>query len=182
MISFAPLRRAFLRLLLGTFLGLFESIAVAFEGDELGAVDKAVDEGVIQQRSGDAVKVGEGIDKASEEVVHLGVEVEAKEQEAGVAQDHHKAHQWSGSTPDLEFAEVAPVDLGLLAWEGSKTKESFGRWFGTQSGDDGAEVVGGAGVTAIPGGPGVLVKELAPGLRFFCAPVKITERCERRLD
>ena len=45
MIVFAPLHRAFLRLLFGAFLGLFESIAGAFQGDEFGAVDEAVDEG-----------------------------------------------------------------------------------------------------------------------------------------
>ena len=31
--------------MLGAFLGLFKSIAVAFQGDEFGAVDEAVDEG-----------------------------------------------------------------------------------------------------------------------------------------
>ena len=48
----------------------------------------------------------------------------------------------------MEFAEVGPVDLGLLAGEGSKSKAGFGGWFRTQTRDDGAEVVGGAGVAA----------------------------------
>ena len=38
--------------------------------------------------------------------------------------------------------------FALLTGQGSKSKESFGGWFGTQSGDDGTEVVGGAGVAA----------------------------------
>ena len=52
-----------------------DGIAAAFEHDAAKVV--------VEQSSGDAVEVGEGIDMAAQEIVHLGVEVEAQATGAG---------------------------------------------------------------------------------------------------
>ena len=53
----------------------------------------------------------------AQEVVHPGIEEEAQEDAARVAQHHHEAHQRALRAPDPHLAEVGPVDLGLLAGE-----------------------------------------------------------------
>ena len=83
---------------------------------------------------------------AADEVGERGAEVEAHEGVAGVAQHQHERHQGALGAADGELAEVCPVDLGLLAREGSKPQIRFTGPARAQLRDAVAEVVGAAGI------------------------------------
>jgi hypothetical protein len=57
----------------------------------------------------------EGPDMAAQEVLHSGIEEEAQEDVARIAQHHDKGHQRTAGAADHEMTEVRPVDLGLLS-------------------------------------------------------------------
>ena len=58
-----------------------------------------------------------GLDMAAQEVLHAGIEEEAQEDVARIAQHHDEGHQRPACAADREMAEVCPVDLGLFAWQ-----------------------------------------------------------------
>src|SRR5260370_35828457 len=57
----------------------------------------------------------EGLDMAAQEVRHAGIEEEAQEDVARIAQHHDEGHQRTGCAADHEVTEVGPAALGLLA-------------------------------------------------------------------
>jgi hypothetical protein len=58
---------------------------------------------------------------AAQEVLHAGVEEEAQEDLARVAQHHDERHQRTPCPADFEVAEVSPVDLCLFAGQRAQT-------------------------------------------------------------
>ena len=83
---------------------------------------------------------------AADEVGQRGVEEEAYEGVAGVAQHQDERHQGALGACDGELAEVGPVDLCLLAGQGAQAQIRFGRPARAHRSDAVAEVVGSAGV------------------------------------
>ena len=81
---------------------------------------------------------------AAQEVLHAGVQEEAQEDLARVAQHHHEGHQRAAGAADLEMAEVAPVDLRLLARQRAQAQVGLGLRARPMAGDEVAEVVGAA--------------------------------------
>jgi hypothetical protein len=79
-----------------------------------------------------------------------GVEKEAQKNLAGVAQHHDKGHQRPARPPDGEMAEVAPIDLRLLAGQGAQAQIGFRRRPRAMASDDIAEVIRPAGIAAFP--------------------------------
>ena len=64
---------------------------------------------------------------AAQEALHPGVQEEAQEDLPRVAQHHDERHQRTPRAADLEMAEVAPVDLRLLAGQAAQPQIGFGR-------------------------------------------------------
>ena len=83
---------------------------------------------------------------AADEVGERGIEVEAQERIPRVAQHQDERHQGALGPADGELSEVRPVDLALLARQGSKPQIRFTRAAGPQLRDAVAEVVGSARV------------------------------------
>jgi hypothetical protein len=54
-------------------------------------------------------------DMTAQEVLHAGIEEEAQEDLARIAEHHDKGHQGPSGATDRKVAEMAPVDLRLLA-------------------------------------------------------------------
>jgi hypothetical protein len=69
---------------------------------------------------------GEGLDVAPDEALQRLVEREAGEDGAAVRQHHHEAGQGPLGVADGDLAEVAPVDLGLLAGERLEAEVGLG--------------------------------------------------------
>ena len=69
---------------------------------------------VVEGDPGTAVEGDEGLDMAAQEAVHPGVQEEAQEDHAAVAEHHDEGHQRAPGAADLQMAEVAPVHLRLL--------------------------------------------------------------------
>ena len=115
-----------------------DGIAPALEDDALHVV--------VQDCSGAAAKHRERLDMAAHEVGKGCVEEEAHECVTGVAQHHDERHQGTLGAPDGEFAEVGPVELGLLAGQGAKAQVRLTGTTRSQLGDTVAEVVGPAGI------------------------------------
>ena len=83
-----------------------DGIATAFEHDALHIV--------VEQDPRCAPQHGKRLDVASDEAGERGVEVEAHEGVARVAQHQDERHQGALGAPDGELSEVRPVDLSLL--------------------------------------------------------------------
>ena len=103
---------------------------------------------VVEQNARHATPGGEGGDMAAQEVLHPGIEEEAQEDLPRVAEHHDEGHQRTPRAADLEMAEVAPVDLGLLARQGAQTQIGFGLRTRPMAGDEVAEVIGAAAIAA----------------------------------
>jgi hypothetical protein len=63
---------------------------------------------------------------AAQEAVHAGVQEEAQEDHARVAEHHHEGHQRAAGAADLQVAEVTPVDLRLLARQRAQAQVGLG--------------------------------------------------------
>ena len=86
---------------------------------------------------------------AAQEVLHPGVEEEAQEDLARVAQHHDERHQRTPRAADLEMAEMSPVDLCLLAGQAAQTQIGLGLRTRPMAGDEMAEVIGAAAIAAL---------------------------------
>ena len=106
------------------------------------ALEHGALEVVVQQHPGHAAEGGEGRDMAAQEAVHAGVEEEAQEDHARVAQHHHEGHQRAAGAADLQMAEVTPVDLRLLARQRAQAQVGLGGRARAHAGDEVAEVRG----------------------------------------
>ena len=67
---------------------------------------------VVLQDTRNAIPRGKGGDVATQEVLH-GVREEAQKDLARVAEHHDERHQRTPRAPDLEMAEMPPIDLPL---------------------------------------------------------------------
>ena len=63
---------------------------------------------------------------AAQEGVHAGVEEEAQEDLARLAQHHDKGHQRTPRAADLQMTEVAPVHLRLLSGQRAQAQVGLG--------------------------------------------------------
>ena len=117
-----------------------DGVATAFEHDAFHVV--------IEQGPRRAPQHGERCDVAADEAGERGVEVEAQERIPRVAQHQDERHQGALGPTDGELAEVRPVDLALLARQGSKPQIRFTGTARAQLRDAVTEVVGSAGVAA----------------------------------
>ena len=64
---------------------------------------------VVEQHARQTTPCVKRRDVATQEVCHLRIEVEAQEDRARVAQDHHERHQRALGATDGELANVAPL-------------------------------------------------------------------------
>jgi len=90
------------------------------------ALEHGALEVVVQQHPGQA-QCGEGLDVAAQEAVHAGIEEEAQEDLARVAQHHDEGHQRAPGATDGQMTEVSPVHLRLLARQGAQPQVGLGR-------------------------------------------------------
>jgi hypothetical protein len=85
----------------------------------------------------------------AQEALHALIEIEPQEDLAAPAEHHHEGHQRSLRTADLNGVEVTPVDLCLLARQGSESKICFARFARTQLRHMRAEMAGATRVAAL---------------------------------
>jgi hypothetical protein len=91
---------------------------------------------VVQDHTAAAVERGEGQGVTTQEAVHPGVEEEAQEDHARVAEHHHEGHQRAAGTADGQMAEVTPVDLRLLARQSAQAQVGLGSRAWAHAGDE----------------------------------------------
>ena len=91
----------------------------------------------------------EGLDMTAQEVVHRRAEIEAQEDLPRVGQHHDERHQWAHRAADGDGAEMSPVGLRLLTWQGAQTQVRFARSPRPHLRHDGAEMIGGTGIAAL---------------------------------
>ena len=89
-----------------------------------------------------------GLDMAAQEVLHAGIEEEAQEDLARIAQHHDEGHQRTACAANHEMTEVCPVDLGLFAWQTAQAQKRLGLRAWSQTCDEMPEVMGATAVTA----------------------------------
>ena len=76
---------------------------------------------VVEQDTRTSVPGREGGDVTAQEALHAGIEEEAQEDLARVAQHHDKGHQGTACAADHEMTKMPPVDLRLLAGQAAQT-------------------------------------------------------------
>ena len=103
-------------------------IADALEDDALQIV--------VEDGAGHALEGGEGLDVAAQETLERLVEGEARVARARPREHEHEAREQARGRADADRAEVAPVDLRLLAGEGVEAQVGLG----AGGGPDGADV------------------------------------------
>ena len=79
---------------------------------------------------------------AAQEALHALIEIKTQEDLAAPAEHHHKCHQRSLCTADLNVMEVTPVDLCLFTRQGSESKIRFTRFARSQLRHMRAEMAG----------------------------------------
>ena len=104
---------------------------------------------VVQQDTGDTVPRGECGDVAAQEARHPGVQEEAQEDLARMAQHHDERHQRAACPADREMAEMSPVHLRLLAGQAAQPQIRLGLGRGRWQRDQVAEVIGAAAIAAL---------------------------------
>jgi hypothetical protein len=85
----------------------------------------------------------------AQEAVHPGVQEEAQEDHAAVAEHHDEGHQRAPRPTDLQVAEVAPVHLRLLTGQRAQAQVGLGWRPRAQLGDEVPEVRVAAHVAAL---------------------------------
>ena len=85
-------------------------IAHALEDDTLQIV--------VEHHARHAAEGGEGLDMAAQETLERLVEGKPRVGRARPGQHEHEAREQPGRGADADLAEVAPIDLGLLAGQG----------------------------------------------------------------
>jgi hypothetical protein len=126
----------------------FEQPRMEVDG-RAAALEHGATQIVVEHDPGHGREPGEGVDVATNEVRHGRAEIEAQKEVARVGQHHHEGHQRPLGPTDGELAEVGPVALGLVPGKGAQTQVRFCRRAWPQAGNDGPEVIRGAGVTAL---------------------------------
>src|SRR5579864_6112368 len=76
---------------------------------------------VVEQDTRTSVPGREGADVTAQEALHTGIEEEAQENLARVAQHHDKGHQGTACASDHEMTKMPPIDLRLLAGQAAQT-------------------------------------------------------------
>jgi hypothetical protein len=76
---------------------------------------------VIEQDARHALPGFEGGYVAAQEVLHPGIQKEAQEDLARVAQHHDERHQWAACPANREVSKMTPVDLCLFAGQCAQT-------------------------------------------------------------
>ena len=104
---------------------------------------------VVQQHPGHAAEGSKCQHVATQEAVHAGVQAEAQEDAARVAQHHHEGHQGPLGAAHHDVAEVAPVHLRLLARQRAQAQVGLGGRARAVAGHEVAEVVGPTAVAAL---------------------------------
>ena len=104
---------------------------------------------VVEHDPGAAAEGGEGLGVAADEGCAVGVEEEAQEDAARVAQHHDEGHQGAAGAADLQMAEVGPVDLRLLAGQRAQAQVGLGGRARAHVGHEVAQVRGAADVAAL---------------------------------
>jgi hypothetical protein len=103
---------------------------------------------VIEQDTRHALPCFEGGDVATQEVLHPGIQEEAQEDLARVAQHHDERHQRAARPADLEVPTMSPVDWGLFTGQRAQTEIRLGFRPRPVAGDQVAEVIRAAAITA----------------------------------
>src|ERR1700694_4399953 len=76
---------------------------------------------VVEQDTRTSVPGREGGDVTAQEALHAGIEEEAQENLARVAQHHDEGHQGTACAAAQEMTKMPPVDLRLLAGQAAQT-------------------------------------------------------------
>jgi hypothetical protein len=76
---------------------------------------------VVEQHTRTSIPGREGGDVTAQEALHAGIEEEAQENLAGVAQHYDKGHQGTACAADDEMTKMPPIDLRLLAGQAAQT-------------------------------------------------------------
>jgi len=137
--------RARLEAILG---GKFQQGGMKADGIAL-ALEHGTFEIVIEHDPWQPTPGGEGGLMATQEVGHLRIEEEAQKDLAREAQHHHESHQGPLGLPDRELAEMAPVQLALLARQGAQAQVGLGLRAGPVMGNQMPEVIPPAAVAAL---------------------------------
>jgi hypothetical protein len=103
---------------------------------------------VVEQDTRDALPRLKGRDVSAQEVLHAGIEEEAQEDLARVAQHHDERHQRAPRPADFEMSEVSPVDLCLFTGQAAQTEIRLGFRTRSVAGDQVAEVIGATAIAA----------------------------------
>jgi hypothetical protein len=83
-----------------------------------------------------------------QEILHAGIEEEAQEDLARVAQRHDERHQQAACPADLQMSEMFPVDLCWFTGQAAQTQIRLGLRPRPVAGDQVAEVIGAATIAA----------------------------------
>src|SRR5438094_2350965 len=102
---------------------------------------------VVQDGSGRSAPILEGMDVGEKKILQALVEKELQPQGAAVGEGEDESGETTSCATDGDFPEAGPVGLSLLAGESTKTEKGFAAW-GSQFGDDTAELADTAGVAA----------------------------------
>jgi len=93
-----------------------DGIAMTFDNGTL--------EIIVEQNPGNPIPGLEGSGMTGQETLHAGIQEEAQEDGAGVAEDRNEGHQRPFGAADGEVAEVPPVrSIGSLDPKGVKTSD-----------------------------------------------------------
>src|SRR5262249_21498484 len=104
---------------------------------------------VVEEGPRDAAEGGEGLDMAPEKALESLVEGEASVDGAGPGEHEDEAGEDAPGVADLDRAEVAPVDLALLADQRLQAEVGLRPRRGADEADVAPDLHGGAGVAAV---------------------------------
>jgi hypothetical protein len=104
---------------------------------------------VIQDDPGHALPRREGREMAAQEILRAGIEEEAQEDVARIAQYQYEGHERAARATDRYVSKVTPVALCLFAGQRAQTQIGFRRRARAMAGDDGAEAAFPAAIAAL---------------------------------
>jgi hypothetical protein len=119
-------------------------------GVETDGVTVALEHGtfqiVVEQHARHPLKEGERLDVSTHEEWHRRAQEEAQKDLPREAHHHDECPQHTLGTPDLQLAEMRPVDLRLLPWQGLEAQKGLGRLSRTVASNHSPKVISTTGV------------------------------------
>jgi hypothetical protein len=104
---------------------------------------------VVEQNTRNPAPGRKGPNVAAQKVLHPRVRIETQEYLARITQHHDEGHQRPPRAPDLEVAKMAPIHLRLFAGQRPQAQIGLDFCSGSVAGDDVAEMVRTAAITAL---------------------------------